>query len=94
MSQSTSSPRQTGGSIWTNSGATSRRLRSGRASAQGSYTISNLPPGDYFVIAIDDKAGNNWQDPKRLDVFARTAARVTIATGEKHAQDLTTETVR
>ena len=78
----------------TNSGATSRRLRSARTSAQGGYTISNLPPGDYFVLAIDDKAGNNWQDPKRLDAFARAASRVTIAPGEKHVQDLTTETVR
>jgi protocatechuate 3,4-dioxygenase beta subunit len=79
---------------WTATGATLRRLRSSRVSAQGTYQIANVPAGEYFVIAIDDKAGANWQDAKRLDALSRTAMRVTIQPGEKHVTDLNTETVR
>jgi protocatechuate 3,4-dioxygenase beta subunit len=79
---------------WMTSGITLRRLRSSRVSPQGTYQVSNLPAGDYFVIAIDDKAAANWQDAKRLEVLSHTATRITIQPGVKHATDLMTETIR
>ena len=63
-------------------------------SAKGSYSFSLVPPGDYYVIAIDDRFSANWQDPARLEAFASAATRISIALGEQKGVDLKTEVVR
>jgi hypothetical protein len=79
---------------WTNVGVTPRRLRAERVSPQGSFTIANVPAGDYFVVAIDDRVAANWQDPRRLDALSVLGTRVLIHPGEQRALDLATEAVR
>ena len=64
------------------------RLRTARPNRTGRYLVSELPPGDYFVAAMDDARLENWQDPKSLDAISRTATRVTITPGEHKALDL------
>jgi hypothetical protein len=81
-------------SKWYEYGITSRQETSTRASKTGSYTFTNLPAGDYFMVAIDDRLGLKWQDVKTLDMLTRFAARVTIGDGEKKTQDLTTSSAR
>jgi hypothetical protein len=81
-------------SAWTNGGAAPRRLKSRRASAKGTYSFTGVPPGDYFVIAVDDRLCANWTDPARLDAFSRAATRVTVALGEQKGIDLRAEVVR
>jgi carboxypeptidase family protein len=80
-------------SRWTDTGASPRRFRSSRVSTRGTFQIDNLPAGDYLAVAIDDRFSANWQDPQRLDVLARSAARVTVAPGEKKTIDLSTTPV-
>lgn len=72
---------------WGSSGLTPRRLRSTRATAAGEYSF-NLPPGDYFAVAISADQAAEWQDPVFLQAASRVAARVRIADGERKLQDL------
>jgi hypothetical protein len=41
------------------------RTREVRSSRLGVFTISGLPPGDYFVVALDDAIADGWQDSAR-----------------------------
>jgi hypothetical protein len=80
---------------WKRGVASTRRLRSVRTSAKGSYAIAGLPPGAYFVAALpDDATTTEWQDPKTLEAIVAVATRVTLGDGEKKSQDLTTQSVR
>jgi hypothetical protein len=78
---------------WGSTGLSPRRVRSTRASRTGEYSF-NLPPGDYYVVAIPEEYSSEWQDPDFLDVMSRAAARVTIAEGERKVQDLRTREIR
>jgi hypothetical protein len=66
------------------------RMRSVRTSATGSYTMTSIPPGEYYLVAIAEDTFPGWQDPKRLAELARRAIRVRIAEGQTLVQDLTT----
>ena len=75
---------------WRDGGTSPRGLRSARASRNGAYLISSLPPGDYCVIAVNDASAGNWQDPSLLQQLARSAARVSVIDGQRASFDLTT----
>ena len=79
---------------WSNQGWVPRRLRSTRATSNGSYTLPVLPPGDYYVIALKETFGDEWRDPVFLDVLSRSAAQIHIEDGERKLQDLRTQVVR
>jgi hypothetical protein len=66
------------------------RMRSIRASTTGAYSVTSLPPGEYYVVAVPEEQSANWQDPKRLAALAAHAARVRIVDGQTHVQDLRT----
>jgi hypothetical protein len=69
-------------SAWIDNGAFPRRLRETRADASGAFSVSGLPPGDYFVAAVPERVATDWRDPARLDRLSQTAARVTIVAAE------------
>jgi hypothetical protein len=66
----------------------SRRVRFTKPDADGKYFMPNLPPGDYFICAIDDVEPGEWYDPTLLDRLSRGALRITLAEGEKKTLDL------
>ncbi|HVQ42578.1 MAG TPA: carboxypeptidase-like regulatory domain-containing protein [Vicinamibacterales bacterium] len=66
---------------WTDYGRSPRFLRSVPMSLKGTYTLDHLPPGDYYVIAIEGVDGEGWRDPKVLQALANRADRVTVAAG-------------
>ena len=66
------------------------RMRSTRPSTTGAYTVTSLPAGEYYVVAVPEEQSANWQDPKRLAELALHAARVRIVDGEAHVQYLRT----
>lgn len=70
------------------------RLRSTRVSTRGTYQIDQLPAGDYFVAAIDDRFAADWQRPQRLESLARSATRVTLGAAGTKTLDLTTQVIR
>jgi hypothetical protein len=48
----------------------------------GTFTITGLPAGEYFVAVVPDDDTVDWQDPSRFDSFSRAAQRVQVADGE------------
>jgi hypothetical protein len=79
---------------WTNYGTNPRRVRSARTSKTGEYKITSLPPGDYYVVALQEDDAADWNDPKTLEALARVAMDVTIGEGEHKIQDLRTREVK
>jgi protocatechuate 3,4-dioxygenase beta subunit len=57
-----------------------------RPKADGTFAITDLPPGDYCVAAVDRLQGTEglgeWQDPAFLESIAPRATRVTLADGQ------------
>ena len=60
-----------------------RRMRSARVGATGEFSFASLPVGDYYVTAIADEDGADWQDPAMLDTLSRAATRITINDGDQ-----------
>jgi hypothetical protein len=73
---------------WVGYGATPRRLRTTRADRLGNFVFTNLPAGDYFIIAVPDKTAADWQSPKFLEEVALDATRLHLADGEKLSQTI------
>jgi hypothetical protein len=67
---------------WSGFGTNPRTLRSALAARTGTYTFEHLPPGEYFVAAVDPSELDDWQDPAKLEAFASRATRVTIRSEE------------
>ena len=66
--------------------AFSRRVKFARAGADGSFRIAGLPPGDYFVAAVDHiegtADGGEWQNPELLLRLESGAERLTLVEGQ------------
>ncbi len=78
-------------SAWVDTGSQPRRLRQVRANQDGTYKISGLPAGDYYVIAVNDEsASRSWQDPAYLNVSAKAATQVRLTEGDSKTQALST----
>lgn len=68
---------------WTNFGGDPAQFQAARATAEGAFTIENLPAGEYYVVAVDAARMHAWLDPKWLARAAPAAARVSLDWGEK-----------
>jgi hypothetical protein len=66
----------------------SRRVAAVRVGADGRYTIRNLPPGDYRVIATADLEQGEWFDPAVLQRLWPAATAITVAGTDKSVHDL------
>jgi hypothetical protein len=58
------------------------------------FTLTGLPPGEYFVIAVDAAFGGAWRDPAWLDAASRVATRVTLKWEEPVTIDLSLSRVQ
>ena len=67
---------------WSGYGTSPRILKNALAARTGVYTFDHLPPGDYYVIAVDAAEADGWKDPNRLEALAREATRLTVAAGD------------
>jgi len=66
----------------------SRRTRPVRAGVDGSYRLSGLPPGEYFLCALTEIDPEQQYDPAYLEQFVPASIKISIADGEKKVQDL------
>jgi hypothetical protein len=66
----------------------SRRITPVRVSADGRYSVRNLPPGEYRIIASADLDQGDWFDPAVLERLLPAATTVTIAGADKVVRDL------
>lgn len=66
----------------------SRVLRLARPAQDGSFEVASLPPGEYWVAAIDPVEGNDvsgdWLTPESLEKLSFRARRVTLVERERH----------
>jgi hypothetical protein len=67
--------------------ANSRFLKFGRPSQDGGFEVAGLPPGEYWVAAVDaiqgDQGFGEWEKPEVLEPLATRATRVTVAERER-----------
>src|SRR5262249_15942021 len=68
---------------WTGNGATPRRLRLIRVGPTGTYKLTGLPAGSYYLAAVPDEFTSDWQDTKFLASLAAAATQVTLDDGQK-----------
>ena len=59
-----------------------------RPDQAGTFTVATLPPGDYYVIALDYVDQNDAADPALLERLANDAVRVSLTDGETKTLDL------
>ena len=61
--------------------AGSRHILRARAAANGTFNIGGLPPGEYWVTAVDALSPDELDIPEGLDTLSTHAARVTVDEG-------------
>jgi hypothetical protein len=66
----------------------SRRVRSVRPGTTGRFTLSGLPPGDYYICALTDVENNRLSTPEFLEPLIQASLKISLAEGEKKTQDL------
>jgi hypothetical protein len=83
---------------WASYGINPTRMRAVAVDSAGAYRFTNLPAGDYYVMAIDHAdAGadaNAWRDPAFLDSAHQFAERVSLEWAETKTLDLRTVRMR
>jgi hypothetical protein len=65
---------------WVDYGLTPQRLRSTSA-GDGTFTLTAIPDGDYYVIAVPATQTSAWTDPRFLRAAVGQATRVSLTTG-------------
>ena len=73
---------------WTQFGWSPARFRSARSGSDGSYQLTDVPAGDYFVIAVDVAHISSWQNARFLAAAAPLASRLSTTWADKKALDL------
>jgi hypothetical protein len=66
----------------------SRRVSMVRPASDGSFTLRDLPPGDYLVAAATDLEQGEWRDPAFLAQLVPASIPLTLAEGETKRQDI------
>jgi hypothetical protein len=74
---------------WTSYGWEPARFRTTRAGSDGSFTLTRLAEGEYFIVAVKPEQIDAWTDPQFLAAASIRATRMTLAWGDKKTLDLT-----
>jgi hypothetical protein len=77
-------------SRWRDARSTVTSFRAIRVSRTGTFRMTPLLPGDYFVAALADEGAADFPDVKFLTALAPLAKTVRISGGDKQTVDLTT----
>ncbi len=78
---------------WTNYGFNSPSFARVTASPSGSYLVTNLPPGNYVVVAVDHAPWGDWLDPEFLARLLPLATPVSLDWGGSRRMDLAVKAV-
>lgn len=79
--------------LWTNYGWEPARIQTARTATDGSFSLTDLPKGDYFVIAVDVAKLEAWADPAFLRAASSRATRVSLEWGQERTVNLAYEEV-
>lgn len=66
----------------------SRRILSAKPASDGTYKVSGLPAGEYYLCALTDLDPNDLYDAAFLDQLVAGSFKITLSEGEKKVQDL------
>jgi hypothetical protein len=66
----------------------SRHLKRAVTGANGSFDVESLPPGEYYVAALNALPQGDWQSPDSLDLMVQRAERVTLGEGQRRTMTL------
>ena len=61
----------------------------GTADQYGAFTIKNVRPGKYKLIAIESAEGTEWMDPEFVKPYEKKAIALTLEEGQKEMRQLT-----
>lgn len=75
---------------WVDRGFSTRAMRLLRAGQDGRYRLGSVPPGDYIVAALPDEEAGDWENPEVLLAAMRVGTRVSMSTGNKSIDLVTT----
>jgi hypothetical protein len=79
---------------WTGYGLTPVRIMAAPMSATTGYQLRGLPPGDYYLVAVELAQITAWQDPKFLERAAGVATRVKLGLNQPQITDLKLARIR
>jgi hypothetical protein len=70
--------------------AASQRRMSGvvKLGSDGTFHVTGLPPGEYYLSAVTEATPAQLGDPAFLEQLAQAAMKISLAEGEKKVQDL------
>lgn len=68
--------------------AQSRTIQAVQPDQTGAFFFRGLPPGSYFLVALDDVEQGEWFDPLFLEEAQKSALRVTLSEGTSTTQDV------
>ena len=71
-----------------NTGLWTPRFTSAAVLRDGTFQVSSLPAGEYYIAAIDRVRASDWRQPNVLAVLEREASRITLSWGQSVSQDL------
>jgi hypothetical protein len=77
-------------SRWTGYGSNPRTVRSTYPTDAGAYAFEHLPPGEYFVVALEAEPLHLWQAPERLKTLSARATRILMVAAASKSVDLVT----
>ncbi|HYB95038.1 MAG TPA: carboxypeptidase regulatory-like domain-containing protein [Vicinamibacterales bacterium] len=75
----------TNASLWY---AQSRRIVPGKPDQDGRFEIVGLPPGEYYLAAVNPGEPEEWFEPRFLESCAIGAVRLMLSEGELKTQNL------
>ena len=71
-------------SLWR---AQARQIMTTRPDQNGRYQIRGLPPGRYYLVAVDPAEQGEWFEPTYLSAHVSGATSVSLADGDVKTQD-------
>jgi hypothetical protein len=74
--------------LWTNTGFVPTWIRPSTGSSNGSFTITGIRAGEYYLVGVDGAHMSAWNDVAFLESAVSSATRVTLDWGDTKTLDL------
>lgn len=81
-------------SLWADARGLTGRFRLVRTSVSGEFAIANVPPGNYFVIAMPDAETTRWPDVAFVTTLLPDATPLRLDAGQSQTLSLTAKVIR
>jgi hypothetical protein len=69
-------------------GPQARQIMTARPDQNGRYQLRGLPPGDYYLAAVDPAEQGEWFEPRFLNAHRADAAQMSLREGDIRTHDI------